>query len=560
MKALKLISKLFYLLLIFFHPTENISAQNYYSTSVSGPLNPSPTAMSYGKYADTPINPANGTVDVSIPICSLNEGTLNHDVFLSYHTGGIRVSEISSEIGLGWHLNAGGIISRTINGLPDDCADGYYKKAAGLNGSVSEMEDSAEGNIDTEPDVFYYKVGGLSGKFVLDKNKNFRSIPKSDVKINLYRNGNTFQGFMLRSPDGTKYYFGQKPLLGEIQIHSIGDQDSFIESWYLHRIVSFDNKHQIDFEYEDNNYAYPVSPDCHVTAYWNNSLKTCEDCNVVDEVVRVKGKSLKKIITSTKIISFDHIADRVDLFAYLAPTYNTPKPKRIYKINVQNGAHCYFYNLEHSYFSSNGTSYGIYDLDKRLKLDRVKKYSCNGFLIEEPYIIDYFSTEFPSLLDKGIDHWGYYNAKHSNNTKDNLVPPTKVELKNKTLSYGSANRLSEENPMLKGSLKKITYPSKGSTEYTFEANEYSDFQASGNPVNVFTKLTCPFVNGTFNCCDANSTSTSIRTATQYQITSQAHINTGLLELKIKMDPSTNNCAKKKRKTSSIENIKKRCKI
>ena len=539
MKTIKLISKLACMVLLCIGPNKNIKAQNYYSTSVSGPLNPSPTAMSYGKYADDPINPANGTIDVSIPIATVNDGTLSHDVSLTYHTGGIQVSELSSEIGLGWHLNAGGVISRTVKGIPDDAGDGYYHDGKWLNGSEAQTEDVAKGKKDAEPDIFYYNFAGLSGKFVFDKNKKIHCIPQSDIKINLYRSGFTFHGFMIRTPDGTKYYFGVKPFPGKVQVHSIGTKDSFIETWYLHRIVSADSKHQIDFEYTENEYAYTVSSDCYLTAYWKNSQKTCDNCVTADQVVRVKGKSLSKITTSTQTISFEHKSDREDLFAYLAPSQNFPKPKRINKINVQNGGFCYFYLLEQSYFSSNGTSYSIYDIDKRLKLDRVKKYACTGLLIEEPYIIEYFSTQFPSLLEKAIDHWGYYNAALSNNSKNDLVPYTEVKVGNQTLTYGSANRVSAENPMLQGTLKKITFPTKGSVEYTFEANEYADFQPSGVETNLFDVKSCPLVNGVFDCCDGNSNVVSERTITQYQVIQQEHINTGLLELKIEVDGPVN---------------------
>ena len=88
--------------------------------NVFNPVYPSPTASSLGKYADIPVSYHTGVPNISVPLYTINEGDLSLPISLSYHAAGIRVDEISSPIGLGWSLNAGGMISRTINGGPDE--------------------------------------------------------------------------------------------------------------------------------------------------------------------------------------------------------------------------------------------------------------------------------------------------------------------------------------------------------------------------------------------------------------------------------------------------------
>lgn len=88
--------------------------------NVFNPVYPSPTASSLGKYADIPISYHTGVPNISVPLYTINEGDLSLPISLSYHAAGIRVDEISSPIGLGWSLNAGGMISRTVNGGPDE--------------------------------------------------------------------------------------------------------------------------------------------------------------------------------------------------------------------------------------------------------------------------------------------------------------------------------------------------------------------------------------------------------------------------------------------------------
>ena len=47
--------------------------------------------------------------------------TLSNDiVYLTYHGSGVRPDQHPGWVGLVWNLNAGGCISRIVNGLPDE--------------------------------------------------------------------------------------------------------------------------------------------------------------------------------------------------------------------------------------------------------------------------------------------------------------------------------------------------------------------------------------------------------------------------------------------------------
>ena len=80
---------------------------------------PPPTAYSLGKYGDIPVGLYTGVPDVTIPIYTLKNRDIAVDVSLSYHGGGVKVDELASFVGLGWSLNAGGVITRTVKGLPE---------------------------------------------------------------------------------------------------------------------------------------------------------------------------------------------------------------------------------------------------------------------------------------------------------------------------------------------------------------------------------------------------------------------------------------------------------
>jgi len=87
---------------------------------------PSPTAASLGKFGDIPVSLYTGVPDISIPLFTAKGRTLELPIVLKYHAGGIRVEEIAGWAGLGWTLEAGGAITRTVRGLVDESPGGYY--------------------------------------------------------------------------------------------------------------------------------------------------------------------------------------------------------------------------------------------------------------------------------------------------------------------------------------------------------------------------------------------------------------------------------------------------
>src|ERR1700748_2717998 len=95
------------------------------TTQLVNPLPISPQAASFTKYGDIPVSLNNGLADISIPIYSINTGAIKLPILLSYHPIGIKIEEITSNVGLGWTLNYGGSITRQVRGLPDEGNNGF---------------------------------------------------------------------------------------------------------------------------------------------------------------------------------------------------------------------------------------------------------------------------------------------------------------------------------------------------------------------------------------------------------------------------------------------------
>lgn len=94
---------------------------------------PSPTAVNLGTYGAVPVSHYTGTPNISIPIYELKGKSITLPISLTYHPAGIRPEIHPSPTGLGWTLQAGGVITRTIIGnAPDESQSSV--QAGAVNG------------------------------------------------------------------------------------------------------------------------------------------------------------------------------------------------------------------------------------------------------------------------------------------------------------------------------------------------------------------------------------------------------------------------------------------
>lgn len=97
--------------------TINISAQVNTDQSI---IPPSPNAEMIQKFIDVPVNYHTGVPDISIPIYTIKTRSQTLPIVLRYHADGFKPSSTSGFVGLGWEIDCGGMISRSIRGLPDE--------------------------------------------------------------------------------------------------------------------------------------------------------------------------------------------------------------------------------------------------------------------------------------------------------------------------------------------------------------------------------------------------------------------------------------------------------
>ena len=452
-------------------------------------LPPSSDAGALGKYGQYPVNLCNGLVQIDVPIHTIKLPLFNLPVSISYHASGIKVDEISTPVGLGWVLNAGGVITRAVNGLPDQNfgASGLIHDTQWMLDNYPAYSDSKieylytvwsnerNGAADTETDVFYYNFCGFSGSFWYDINGNLIQIPLTNNRIEFDGSNN----FKITGSDGTIYYFSAK----ETSVYNVNSGwVPYTSSWYLSWIKTTDNR-EIDFEYMEDNTSYgenypnfwlkmdQIPPD------WSGLM--CETPYYpANNTLLIKSISLPIGSGIFESINFDYTGDRSDRRKY-----------RLTNIRIKNnatGENVKSFSLDHSYFistggGSNGGSYSSH-YNYRLKLDKVVlldsynnsvgnygfDYNAsvslpayfNNVMYNDPYQI---SNVYPYF---GQDEWGYYNGVTTNK---NLFIYRQEQ--NYTMPQPQADR--SVNPAYAQAciLKKITYPTGGYTEFEYEGNK-----------------------------------------------------------------------------------------
>jgi len=81
---------------------------------------PSPQASAFFKYQDYPVDYSTGLPSISVLLYEVKSGSLSLPISLNYHSSGRKVYDETGAFGLGWTLNAGGMISGTVYGDADD--------------------------------------------------------------------------------------------------------------------------------------------------------------------------------------------------------------------------------------------------------------------------------------------------------------------------------------------------------------------------------------------------------------------------------------------------------
>lgn len=150
--------KNFVTILSIFSTSVNLSAQAYWrdmqtlNTNKPQVNKPVVSGLSAFQITDDNVDLSTGIVRPNINITEITTKSLREQITLTYNKGnGIKVNDISNDIGLGWELEAGGYITRKVNGYPDESTL-YNDATVGVWASVPTQmpnkQKSANGWLD----------------------------------------------------------------------------------------------------------------------------------------------------------------------------------------------------------------------------------------------------------------------------------------------------------------------------------------------------------------------------------------------------------------------------
>ena len=454
---------LFFTLVIILY---NTYGQSYYNSApftdkAYKVIPPPPTASELGKYVEIPVGTYTGIPTINVPLYSFSENNYNFDISLSYHASGIKVQQRASWVGLGWSLNAGGLITRTVRDKPDDQDTMCYPSSNGYQrvfpvGWLSPNRYGNEHVLDIESDVYYFNFNGYSGSFIFDENKIPRVSDGSPLRIEYASTPQTrLNSFTITTPDGIRYLFNDKEFTVNVPMTSREiDYPSYawmygttpapdhpllfqwatsVSSWYLSRIEFPDSDKQITFNYLPQKYSYlertkvsrEYGPEfwqsaCFQGNNWSPRLMYTYSHTLID------GLCLSQIIWSGGSINFtpsNEERDDICLNKHMTDNFKQ-KEKKLSQIIVKdiNDTPRKYYLFNYAYFLADGIdskpiAMGDYPEDdfelesvyRRLKLVSVTE--TDGSLTKPPYKFEYNENgPKPNRYSPKCDFWGYYNG------------------------------------------------------------------------------------------------------------------------------------------------------
>lgn len=428
---------------------------------------PTPNAMKMTDFYSQRPGMYTGTAKISISLYSIDFDGWELPLTLNYNATGIRTNEEASEVGLGWSLNATGIISRTIRGTDDlfpgsstDGHEGYVYNDVPVTFSMGFDDRDPDGfpddssyyahlvndYPDTEPDIFNYNFFGYSGSFVLSQKVatngtiGIVKITEDATKISFLESNKTFT---IVTPDGYKGEFTVKEKstsfssstpngeterlmccgqenIDVLQYQNTNSTFRTTTSWYLSKIAS-PRGQEITFTYDMNSDgSSPYLSDTKAFA----ELKDTESPQVCLQTIQ-EHVYLKKIFSDEIEVTFT-MEDREDLRENTLFTPSTSGPDSPFpesqSLKRFNGVHIigkdpvstlnktitfvqgYFNQQYQDRISNNNNENELQWL--RSRLDRV--------LIDDQEYRFYYepgANGVPNKLTTGIDHFGFYNGQ-----------------------------------------------------------------------------------------------------------------------------------------------------
>ncbi len=427
---------------------------------------PSPTVANLMQFEEVPVDHYTGQPDISIPLFSKSiHQDLALNIALKYNTQGVKIDNRSGWTGTGWSLFAGGSISRTVRGLPDEIKDwkrkGIYHNEDFWNYENLTDYQKAEftwnalgtpyDHYDAEFDLYQFSFLGISGRFIITKEGPQLLSNAANVKItkNQDMTSGSISSFIVTDANGYQYHFdvieestaepfsGSVPQGGSGNIPPIRNDEIYKvrSAWHLSKITTSNYKLLASFDYQDSLEEY-------VTSYSEINYQISDPNQYY----------LKENSYNTSVMK--------PQYSFISTRMNTTT-KKLSKITFLDGVTIDF-RLGGSHPETNGSMLQhllinspdgrenkrfslVYEQTDRLWLTQVVETPSSG--LSSKHILTYFEREKLASFNSDSDPWGY-----------NYKP--------------LVNANYEEDVIKSGLLTHITTPTGGVKEFVWEEHTF----------------------------------------------------------------------------------------
>lgn len=448
---------------------------------------PSPNAQAFQSYGNEPVAMYTGTPAIDIPIYVVKCGSLTVPISLSYNYNGFNPLQDAGWVGLGWNINAGGAISRIVEGKVDSSQHtGYNYGDYSLTDSLfhgpaldSFLQTAYNTNLyhlnksyDMAPDIFDAEFNGYSGKFFRVKGKSYLLSYDKQLKID-YAYGGPYHvlGYNITTDNGTQYFFG---LTEWTTSYLYGGNDSIIQgynsAWVLTQMVSADTKDTVNFNYSE--YSWEQAQASYQSSY-TMTMGTQGSMGYDQTTYKVNPSITSEILQSitcrnSRVVFLPDGSSRTDVIG------NYPCLKEIDVIDSLTGTTIKKNTFGYEYFGQTSTSPALYERLGLKWFNSVNPQLSSDTLTYTFKYLDEFTNPYPAKGTYAVDYWGYYNGATGN---PNFLPSGSSPYYGSPAPSGAgftSNRVPGFTNCSFAALDTIFYPAGGYTAFQYAGNTYYD--------------------------------------------------------------------------------------
>lgn len=532
-----------------------------FNSLVREPESYSPQVMEMMRYDNhTRVNINTGSINQTISLVNFQDKDFDCPISISYTSSGFRPRNADNYVGRDWRMNAGGVVYRKVNGIPDDLK-GYkaqedqtyaytgfldmlgkrrfntdvmknevarnpYKYAKTKAFDSSMMTIPSAPDVECSPDIFYFSFGKHSDKFIINYDGTVSATGTDGGRYEVDLSGMKMFSSMnpqetyirIKTDDGYVYTFGGSGY-SSLEYNALSWNKSYnstpnskismnaITAFHLTQIKA-PNSRTLNIRYRDVESRYHSNPVQDLNTL--NRPGAYEDKKAVLLQYLLNGSSTKVVpygfpgvegttgktypkythadanqtYTLTKIALIDRIqTDNCTINFSYSQRDSSPvpvlDPNRLFYVRC--GA-----KLDKVEMSYNGATESAqldysFELGNRMFLKTVKTTQ------EGTYQMKYNTpsmSEVPNPLTCNIDHWGFWRGENANVA---LVPGMEYPMPQFSLGYKitTNHRDATENRYDVSLLQKMTFPTNGTVEFTYEPHRYSRYISQNNPATFY---------------------------------------------------------------------------